>query len=73
MNRSKIIWAVVLGIIFLIIAAVYWIVPANALPHFFPGYDASMATVHVKHGLLSFILAVLLFVYAWFAGAPKKV
>jgi len=31
-----------------------------------------MAGVHFKHGLASIILAILLFIYAWFATGKKK-
>jgi hypothetical protein len=64
--------AIVLGVGFLIVAIYYWITPASALPSFFPGYDPTMAGVHFKHGLLSLILAVLLFIYAWFNTGKKK-
>lgn len=72
MKRATAIAAIVLGIVFLGLAFFYWTTPANALPTYFPGYDAAMAGVHFKHGLASLILAALLFVYAWFATGKKK-
>jgi len=64
--------AIVLGIVFLALAFVYWTTPASGLPHFFPGYDSALAAVHFKHGSAALILVVLLFIFAWFATATKK-
>jgi hypothetical protein len=64
--------ALVLGIVFVVLAFVYWTTPASALPSFFPGYDPTMAGVHFKHGLASLILAILLFIYTWFATGKKR-
>ena len=71
MKKPLVIVAIVLGIAFVVLAFVYWTTPANALPSFFPGYDPALATVHFKHGLASLILAILLFIYAWFATGPS--
>jgi len=60
--------AVVLGIVLAILAIVYFLVPAGSLPAFFPGYEAGSAHVHVKHGIASAVLAVVLFVIAGFLG-----
>ena len=72
MKRAGALIAVLLGILFIILAFIYWTTPANALPSFLPGYDPAMAAVHFKHGLASLILAALLFIYAWFATGKKK-
>ncbi len=63
--------AVVLGIIFVIIAIYYWITPAGSLATFIPGYETGVTTIHIKHGLASFILGLGLFAYAWFKGGKK--
>jgi amino acid permease len=62
---------VVLGILFLALALYYWIVPADLLPHFMPGYDAALNTAHFKHGLGAFILAAAAFIFAWFKSGAK--
>jgi hypothetical protein len=72
MKKAIVIIAVLLGILFIGLAIVYWTTPASALPHFLPGYDPAMAGVHVKHGLAAFALAILLFIYVWFATGKKK-
>ena len=48
---------VVLGVIFLLFACVYWFVPAGSLPGFVPGFEAGTARVHVKHGDASHAVA----------------
>jgi hypothetical protein len=58
--------AVALGVLFLVIAAVYWIDSAGSLPSFFPGHESGSAHHHVKHGLAAAIVAIGCFVFAWF-------
>ena len=64
--------AVVLGIIFIALAAYYWLTPAGSLPTFVPGYEAGSATIHVKHGLGALIVGILLFIFAWFSSGKKS-
>ena len=61
-----------LGIVFLALAAAYWLIPAGRLPTFFPGFEAGSDHVHFKHGLASLILALGLFAFAWFRSAPER-
>jgi hypothetical protein len=63
--------AVVLGVAFILLALVYWLTPANALPSYLPGYSAAMATPHVKHGIAALVVGLALLAYAWFASAKK--
>jgi hypothetical protein len=63
--------AVALGVLLLIVAAIYWIDDAGSLPSFFPGHEAGSTHVHFKHGLAAAILAIACFVFAWFqTGGP---
>jgi len=72
MNKKLLTWgAIILGIIFVILAIVYWKTPAGSLPHFFPGFISGSSQVHFKHGLASLVLAILLFIYAWFISGPN--
>ncbi len=64
--------AVVLGIVFVILAFFYWLTPAGNLPSFMPGFIAGSSAIHFKHGLAALIVAILLFIYAWFAGGKKS-
>jgi hypothetical protein len=69
-QRSLVIPAVVAGIVLLVIAVVYWVDTANALPSFFPGHEAGSAHHHVKHGIAAAILGLGSFVFAWFQTGP---
>src|SRR6266480_4659115 len=42
-----------LGVVLLVIAAVYFVIPADQLPGFFPGHEAGVTRVHAKHGIVS--------------------
>jgi hypothetical protein len=64
--------ATLLGIVFVGLAALYWLTPAGSLPTYIPGFEAGSAHIHFKHGLAALILGLGLFVLAWFKSAPKK-
>ncbi len=49
-----------LGVVLLIVAAVYFLVPADQLPGFFPGHETGLARVRVKHGIASGVLGLVL-------------
>jgi hypothetical protein len=49
-----------LGVVLLVIAAVYFLVPADQLPGFFPGHEAGVTRVHYKHGIVSGVVGVVL-------------
>ncbi len=57
--------AIILGLVFAAIAIVYWLVPAGSLPGFFPGFEAGGTRVHVKHGIVTAVIAIVLFALAW--------
>ena len=61
-----------LGLVFLALAAFYWLTPAGNLPTFLPGFEAGSAHVHERHALGSLIVALVLFAFAWFRRAPRK-
>jgi len=50
----------VLGVVLLIVAGVYFIVPADQLPGFFPGHQAGVAHAHIKHGIVAALVGVVL-------------
>ncbi len=49
-----------LGVVLLVIAAVYFLVPADQLPGFFPGHETGVTRVHYKHGIVSGVVGVML-------------
>ena len=50
----------VLGIILLIVAAVYFVMPADQLPGFFPGHEAGVDRIHAKHGVVAGVAGLVL-------------
>ncbi len=48
-----------IGVVLLVIAAVYLLVPADQLPGFFPGHEAGVARVHVKHGVIAGVIGIV--------------
>ena len=49
-----------LGVVLLVVAAIYFLVPADQLPGFFPGHEAGVTRVHHKHGIVSGVAGVVL-------------
>jgi hypothetical protein len=71
MKKILTVLAVIFGLVFVALAIFYWMTPADMLPTFVPGYDAAMATPHIKHGIASVVVGLALLIYAWFASAKK--
>jgi hypothetical protein len=63
--------AIVLGLVFAVLAAFYWITPAGSLPEFFPGFEAGSVHVHVKHGAVAAVLAIVLLGFGFFARGSR--
>jgi hypothetical protein len=49
-----------LGVVLLVVAAVYFLVPADSLPGFFPGHEAGVMRMHYKHGVIAAVVGVVL-------------
>jgi drug/metabolite transporter (DMT)-like permease len=49
-----------LGVVLLIVAGVYFLVPADQLPGFFPGHEAGVTHMHTKHGIAAAVVGVVL-------------
>lgn len=60
--------AYVVGILLIVLAAIYLLVPADSLPSFLPGHETGLARVRVKHGLASGAVGVILIVVGWVLG-----
>jgi 1,4-dihydroxy-2-naphthoate octaprenyltransferase len=65
-RRLLAILAIVLGLVLIAIAVVYWVEPARSLPSFFPGHQAGSGHHHTKHGIASFLVGLACLVFAWF-------
>ncbi|MEA2309131.1 MAG: hypothetical protein QOG41_145 [Thermoleophilaceae bacterium] len=61
-----------LGVVFLVVAAVYFTQTADALPSFFPGHKAGSSHHHVKHGVAALVVGLGCFVFAWFQSGPTR-
>jgi hypothetical protein len=70
--RQLVIPAVLLGVLLIVVAIVYWVSTASDLPSFFPGHQAGSSTHHFKHGLAAFLLGIAAFVFAWFQTGPAR-
>ena len=72
--RKLAIPAVILGIVLIVVAIVYFVTPEHSLPSFFPGHvsagDPEAAHHHTKHGIAAIVVALALFAFAWFATGP---
>jgi hypothetical protein len=58
----------VLGAVCLALAALYFVMPADSLPVWLPGYEAGMTRIRVKHGIAAAGAGVVLFVIGWFVS-----
>ena len=52
----------ILGVVLLIVAGVYFIVPADQLPGFFPGHQTGVTHAHIKHGIVAGVVGLVLLV-----------
>jgi len=73
--RKLIVPAVLLGVVLIVVAVIYFIEPAHSLPSFFPGHvsatNAEANHHHTKHGIAALVLALACFAFAWFQTGPK--
>jgi hypothetical protein len=58
----------VLGLALIVVAAIYFLMPADQLPSFFPGHEAGLARIRMKHGLVSGAVGALLLAVGSFMG-----
>ncbi len=47
------------GVVLLIVAAVYFLMPADQLPAFFPGHEAGLDRIRMKHGVVAGVIGVV--------------
>ena len=58
--------AVIVGLAFIALAALYWLTPAGELPAFVPGFDPGSAKTHFNHGLGALVVGLAALAFAWF-------
>jgi hypothetical protein len=69
-RRNLIAPAILLGLVFIAIAVMYWAEPAHSLPSIVPGHEAGSNHHHVKHGIASFVVGLGFLILAWFQTGP---
>jgi Na+/H+ antiporter NhaD/arsenite permease-like protein len=73
--RKLIVPAVILGVVLLVVAVVYFVTPEHSLPSFFPGHSSASSPEanhhHTKHGIAAIVVALACFAFAWFQTGPK--
>ena len=60
--------AFVLGALLIVVAVIYLTLPAESLPSFFPGHEAGLTRVRMKHGMAAGAVGVILLVVGWVLG-----
>ena len=63
--------AIVLGVVLLALAILYWVEPASSLPSFIPGHQAGSGHHHIKHGIAAALIGLACLVFAWFQTGPS--
>jgi len=71
-DRLLVALAVLVGVLLIVVAIVYWVEPAKSLPGFFPGHTAGSNHHHVKHGIAALLVGLACLVFAWFRTGPKR-
>jgi len=73
--RKLVIPAVILGVVLIVVAVIYFVQPEHSLPSFFPGHASTTSAEanhhHTKHGIAALVVALALFAFAWFQTGPK--
>ncbi len=64
--------AYLLAIICIVLAVMYYTMPAGSLPTFMPGYSAGSSHIHHTHAIAAAVAAVVLFVLGWFFGRSRR-
>ena len=57
-----------LGVMLLIVAALYFVLPADQLPNFLPGHETGVARMHTKHGVVAGVAGIVLLTAGVFMG-----
>ena len=60
--------AYVLGAVCIVAAVIYFVMPAESLPSWLPGFEPGMARIRAKHGIAAGAAGAILFAIGWFLG-----
>ena len=64
--------AAVAGIALIVLAVVYWAVPAGSLPGVVPGHEAGSGHHNVKHGIAALLVGLALLAFVWFQTGKRE-
>jgi hypothetical protein len=68
MKTVVVLGGILIGLFFFGLTALYWLVPADRLPAFLPGYDPESDKLHVTHGLGMLVIGLTAFAMALARG-----
>ena len=73
--RKLVLPVVLLGILLIVVAIIYFVQPEHSLPSFFPGHASTSSPEanhhHTKHGIAALVVALACFAFAWFQSGPR--
>ncbi len=71
-NRRKllVIMSIVLAVVFVLLAVVYFTTAAQDLPGFVPGHKTGSTRLHTKHGIAMLVLGAFSVAGAWMLSGP---
>jgi Na+/H+ antiporter NhaD/arsenite permease-like protein len=73
--RKLAIPVVIVGILLIVVAVIYFVTPEHSLPSFFPGHSSATSAEanhhHTKHGIAALVVALACFAFAWFQTGPR--
>jgi Na+/H+ antiporter NhaD/arsenite permease-like protein len=73
--RKLVVPVVIVGVLLVVVAVVYFVTPEHSLPAFFPGHASAGSAEanhhHAKHGIAALVVALACFAFAWFQTGPK--
>lgn len=72
MNKSVVLIAGIIGVLLIVIAVMYFVLPAKSLQSFLPGYSADLMRHRYKHGIGTLLLGLGCFAFAWFQSGKKS-
>ncbi len=71
-NRALILPAIIVALVLIALAVIYFIDSADTLPSFIPGHEAGSSHHHIKHGIAAMCLGAGALIFAWFQTGPAN-
>jgi multisubunit Na+/H+ antiporter MnhB subunit len=62
----------VVGLIFAVVAIIYFAEPATSLPSFFPGHQAGSNHHHTTHGIAALVVGLIGLAGAWWGQVARR-